>query len=327
MKRTWTIMIVPNSSGSVYNLTLKGWHLLVARSVLFCLVVAGLILAHQVIRIRMNEQSLMVKESNWSQSVKNLEVATETQRENTTLLYKKLMMQDDELESLRERVATVIKLENQIRQITGMQPTADSGLSETEDGVGGPSSGAGESLGAKVTISDSLIGVPENIHRFRLAQASADEALAAIATLAEDMEKERKEWEHRPTTWPVTESNARISCAYGWRIHPITGKKHFHSGTDIAGRMKTKVQATASGKVIYARWDGPYGRKIDIDHGNGYVTRYGHLSKIDIKKGDIVKKGDYIGLVGSTGHSTGPHVHYEVIYMKKHKNPWKFLIE
>lgn len=103
-----------------------------------------------------------------------------------------------------------------------------------------------------------------------------------------------------------------ISSRFGERIHPITGERKHHNGMDIAANMGTTVFAADGGRVVLAEWYGGYGNCIMIDHGNGYKTLYGHLSYIGVKEGQYVKQGDNIGQVGSTGNSTGPHLHFEV---------------
>ncbi len=104
----------------------------------------------------------------------------------------------------------------------------------------------------------------------------------------------------------------RFTSMFGYRVDPFTKKKSCHTGVDIAHRMGTKVYAAAPGKVIFAGTGNDYGNFIRIQHTSGYVSYYAHLSKIIVKKGDWVSTGTYIGQVGSTGRSTGPHLHYEI---------------
>ena len=111
--------------------------------------------------------------------------------------------------------------------------------------------------------------------------------------------------------FPVA-SYVYISSRFGMRVHPITGEYKSHTGMDIASNQGTAVYACDSGTVVLAQWYGGYGNCIMIDHGNGYKTLYGHLSVISVSSGQTVTKGDTIGQVGSTGNSTGPHLHLEV---------------
>lgn len=108
-------------------------------------------------------------------------------------------------------------------------------------------------------------------------------------------------------------------------MHPILGRIEFHNGLDIPGWTGAPVRASASGRVTTVGWSGGYGQMITLDHGNGYKTIYAHLSKYKVNIGDNVTKGQLIGLCGSTGLSTGPHLHYEVRYRNKPINPVSFL--
>jgi murein DD-endopeptidase MepM/ murein hydrolase activator NlpD len=116
-----------------------------------------------------------------------------------------------------------------------------------------------------------------------------------------------------------------LSSHYGMRTHPLTGKKEMHKGIDFAGKMGGEVIAVAKGVVTYVGKHYGYGRVIDIAHGNGFTTRYAHNSKILVSVGDTVEKGFRIAEIGSSGRSTGPHVHFEVLKDGKQVNPVKFI--
>ncbi len=117
----------------------------------------------------------------------------------------------------------------------------------------------------------------------------------------------------------------RISSYYGWRIDPFNKRYKFHDGMDFTGPIGTEIYATGDGTVEYAKYSRyGYGNDILIDHGFGYKTRYAHLDKILVKKGQKVKRGEVIGYLGNTGRSTGPHLHYEVMKNRKALNPINF---
>ncbi|MEK9823547.1 MAG: M23 family metallopeptidase [Gammaproteobacteria bacterium] len=103
-----------------------------------------------------------------------------------------------------------------------------------------------------------------------------------------------------------------MSSGFGQRIDPITGKQAWHNGVDFAGKDGADVIAVAAGVVVYSGPRSGYGKMVEINHGSGYSTRYGHHKALTVKAGDIVRKGEVIGLMGSSGRSTGPHVHFEV---------------
>lgn len=111
-----------------------------------------------------------------------------------------------------------------------------------------------------------------------------------------------------PLPFPVP-----VTSGYGWRVHPITGEIAFHAGIDLGAPTGTPVLATGAGRVDYTGMAGNYGNLVEIHHSNHQATRYAHLSAIDVRLGQSVVKGQRIGLVGSTGRSTGPHLHYEIL--------------
>ncbi|HJV83571.1 M23 family metallopeptidase [Noviherbaspirillum sp.] len=126
-----------------------------------------------------------------------------------------------------------------------------------------------------------------------------------------------------PTIQPVNVSyNA---SGFGWRIDPFTGKNAFHEGIDFAAAVGTPIVAAAGGVVISAEYHHQYGNMIDIDHGNDIVTRYAHTSRVYVKVGDIVRRGQRIADIGSTGRSTGSHLHFEVLVKGVQQDPHKFL--
>jgi murein DD-endopeptidase MepM/ murein hydrolase activator NlpD len=125
-----------------------------------------------------------------------------------------------------------------------------------------------------------------------------------------------------PSVWPV---NGRLMDGYGHRSDPLSGEGEMHKGVDISAPQGTAVRASADGIIVHASWNSGYGRCIIIDHGNNYQTLYGHLSRMDVMEGQEIRQGEVIGAVGTTGHSTGPHLHYEVHVGATPVNPYRFL--
>lgn len=117
----------------------------------------------------------------------------------------------------------------------------------------------------------------------------------------------------------------RLSSAYGLRFHPILGGYRQHKGVDLAAPAGSPIYATADGVVSRADWAGGYGLAVELRHAGGLETRYGHMSRLNVAAGQRVRKGDTIGFVGSTGRSTGPHLHYEVLVRGQAVNPMGYL--
>ncbi|MGJ7510472.1 M23 family metallopeptidase [Variovorax sp. GT1P44] len=151
-----------------------------------------------------------------------------------------------------------------------------------------------------------------------------------VACLAETLEQLEHEalmhkaaWSALPGRLPV--DGARFGSPFGNRIDPFNRNLHFHSGIDLAARTGTPIHATAGGRVIFAGQKSGYGKVIEIDHGNQLVTRYGHASRLIAKKGDVVLPRQHIADVGSTGRSTGPHLHFEVLENGEAIDPSSYL--
>jgi murein DD-endopeptidase MepM/ murein hydrolase activator NlpD len=178
--------------------------------------------------------------------------------------------------------------------------------------LGGPETGAGEGpvVPALNVMIDSLDAQIDDRRR----QLTALQSLILTRELARQIV---------PGGRPV--ESGYISSLYGQRTDPFHGKETNHPGLDFAGAAGTQVLAVADGIVSHAGTDGGYGRSIEITHGNGYVTRYAHNAKLLVEPGQTVKRGDPIALMGSTGRSTGTHLHFEVMRDGQRVNPLSFV--
>ena len=164
-------------------------------------------------------------------------------------------------------------------------------------------------------LSEKKLSDPEFIER-KIEQAKFNNEIEYLIVL-------EKLTNALPLKQPM--KNYYISSGFGHRIDPITHQHTPHRGLDFVGHSREKVISPSAGKVILARWFSDYGNAVVIDHGYGVTTRYGHLSKIKVSEGERIKEGKVVGLQGSTGRSTGEHLHYEVRYRNVPLNPKKFL--
>ncbi len=165
---------------------------------------------------------------------------------------------------------------------------------------------------------------------FSSLKSSMDELAAGLKARESELEilesmlldrdiREAKEIAGRPVTW------GWMSSKFGQRLDPFTGKSAWHAGVDFAGKEKSDVVAVAGGVVTHAGKRYGYGLMVEITHGDGYVTRYGHHSEVLVSVGDVVKPRQVIGKMGSSGRSTGPHVHFEVLKNGKHVDPTRYV--
>lgn len=133
--------------------------------------------------------------------------------------------------------------------------------------------------------------------------------------------KQKDRLAHIPSVLPLNIKDYTLASGYGPRIDPVYGASAFHEGLDFAAEEGTGIFATAAGRVVQAGWRGGYGNCVEVEHGYNYVTRYGHMSSIAVREGEYVERGEKLGEVGSTGKSTGPHLHYEVRFKGEPQNP------
>lgn len=175
-----------------------------------------------------------------------------------------------------------------------------------------------------LTMTNSEIAV-ETTHKYNelrkqlYIQSKSYDELIQLASKQEEMLR------HIPAIMPILNKDlTRTASGFGWRIDPIYRKRRFHAGMDFSAPIGTDIYATGDGSVSVAGWRQGYGNTVEINHGFGYQTLYGHMYKISVRPGQKVKRGDIIGLVGNTGKSTGPHLHYEVHYRGQVQNPQNY---
>jgi murein DD-endopeptidase MepM/ murein hydrolase activator NlpD len=146
----------------------------------------------------------------------------------------------------------------------------------------------------------------------------------SLLELLEGLEGQSQRLASTPSIWPT---NGYVTSGYGNRISPFTGRLQFHAGLDIATDLGTPVVAPARGRVLFVGVNGPLGRMVELDHGYGLRTHYAHLSKTSVRQGQTVERGTPLGAVGSSGRSTGPHLHYGVEVNGRTVNPTDYIFE
>jgi murein DD-endopeptidase MepM/ murein hydrolase activator NlpD len=157
----------------------------------------------------------------------------------------------------------------------------------------------------------------------RLALRSATQSIS-FEELVKGLEGKRHRLASTPSIWPT---EGWVTSGYGYRISPFTGRRSFHAGLDIASDFGTPIVAPARGRVVFAGRKGPLGKTLVIDHGFGLRTSYGHAAQTHVKKGQEIERGEPIASVGSTGRSTGPHLHYTVEVKGRSVDPHNYIFE
>ncbi|NVK21017.1 MAG: M23 family metallopeptidase [Kangiellaceae bacterium] len=224
---------------------------------------------------------------------------------------------DAQVQALSSRLATmqahILRLDAAGSRLVAQAGIDDEfGFGQTP-AIGGPSE---SEYAVKATYAD----VSYSLDRLENSIQAKEQELSALEALIFDREiSAEQEISGRPI------AKGWLSSPYGNRADPFTGKRDWHPGIDFAALSGSDVVATAAGVVTTVERKNGYGTFVEISHGDGYTTRYGHNKTVLVKKGDIVEKGQVIAKVGSTGRSTGPHVHYEITRNGKTLNPYKFL--
>jgi murein DD-endopeptidase MepM/ murein hydrolase activator NlpD len=194
-------------------------------------------------------------------------------------------------------------------------------MGKITDGEFNFSTPPGTGGGIEPTTAVSASDVSEQMASLNKTFSHSGDQLQVLESLLLNQDLDRTQ---TPSSMPL--ANTYVSAPFGNRLDPITGGHEFHKGIDLNGETGDPIHAAADGIVVRSEYDtGGYGNVVDIDHGNGYATRYGHCSKLLVKVGDLVHAGDVIAKVGSTGHSTGSHLHFEVWIHGAPVNPMPYL--
>jgi len=224
----------------------------------------------------------------------------------------------ERINNMTKRVGELEAVDHRLRAMVNMETSEDNGPS---NGVGGPDPALRDPRQAAAKSFRTLV---RKMHR------SLDNLNGEIAygkrekaELEKFLDEQKTLLASTPSIWPT---KGWMSSGFGYRTSPFTGQREFHKGIDIAARLKAPIIAPANGIVKFVGWDHGYGKSILISHGHGIETRYGHLQKALVKKGQYVERGDTIALVGNTGRSTGPHLHYEVHVKGMAVNPLRYIL-
>ncbi len=251
----------------------------------------------------------------YSKAAMDLSTVAELKRQNAELT-ERIESFQREIADLDKRMDSNLELQNRARLLAGLEPI-------TEDvwlvGVGGPEP---EFVDFQAGRSGALVfNLEKDLERM---VRQSELQLKSYSDILGILEKEKKVRDSTPSIRPM--KGGFLSSRFGRRMNPFTGRIARHVGVDYRARTGTPVMSTADGVVTMAKKKGSFGLVIEVNHGNGFKTRYAHLSKILVKRGKRVKRGEIIGLVGNSGRSTGSHLHYEVIFRKVHRDPLHYVI-
>ncbi|MEN2984895.1 MAG: peptidoglycan DD-metalloendopeptidase family protein [Dictyoglomaceae bacterium] len=272
-KSSFTLMIIPHDSSNPRTHRINK-AIIIIIAVFLIGIITGSAILYKV-------------SSNKLTRVKHLEVLEEVTEQQKAQL--------KELENLRKKIKELEEVEKKLKQILGIKGS-----------IPPPKKVTAVPLNLKTYEDLETFNTQRQILEMKAILEEKEEALAYIE---KEINRRKSILAVTPSRWPTF---GLITSGFGWRIHPIFRRSDFHEGIDIVSFWGAPVYATADGFVTFAGWKSGYGKTIEISHGRGISTLYAHLSVIRVNSGRYVKKGQIIGLVGSTGTSKGPHLHYEV---------------
>lgn len=239
--------------------------------------------------------------------------------QENTVLRESVDKYSSDLEVLKRQVGQNFDFQKKARLLAGLDEIDED---VTEVGIGGPSFAYVRSLSLLDEDMQAKVETFEGSMGKLLRQAKLQED--SYAAIIEVLSKEKELLDSTPSIRPV--KHGFLSSRFGRRMDPFTGRLTYHRGVDYSVRKGASIYATANGVVAYAGKWSRFGLVVEISHGHGYTTRYAHVSKVFVKKGQHVKRGDVIARVGATGKATAAHLHYEVLKEGKHKNPLSFIV-
>jgi len=254
----------------------------------------------------------------YSLTKQELEINITKQSEEIISQRKQIQKFAEEVNNLKSNLVELNNFEKKIRIIANIEKPSDK---DSLFGIGGS---IPEDLDSQVPLTKKYNSLMREMHaqtqQINLATINQQKGFESLLIYLEDQRNLLS------STPAISPTKGWITSEFGYRISPFTGLREFHKGLDIATRLGTPIISTADGTVTFAGNQGYLGKVIVIDHGHGMVTHYGHVKEIMKKRGEKVKRGDTIALVGVSGRSTGPHVHYSVLLNGVPVNPRKYIL-
>jgi murein DD-endopeptidase MepM/ murein hydrolase activator NlpD len=297
------IILVSDRLATAKTLTLTGRHLLLGSALLVALVLGlSTLFSYVTVRHAAEIRLPFLQDLLRAVNVEETQKSRDFVRENLNAMAVRLGQMQAQLmrlDSLSERLSA----------LAGIKPNET--RETVKDGRGGP------------LIQPRPLSADELANALNVLSGQVDARSDALSQLESRLLEERIKKNLLPTSLPVgTQWNA---SGFGWRVDPFTGEAAIHEGVDFTATMGMPIKAAAAGIVIDVERHPEYGNLIEIDHGNGLTTRYAHASKVFVKSGALVRRGQKIAEVGTTGRSTGPHLHFEVRVNGVAQNPNRFL--
>ncbi len=244
-------------------------------------------------------------------------------RNNNEKLIDQINENQQRLESLVNELDKIKEEDNNLRKLVKL-PIIHEDVRKV--GVGGASN-KDQSENLEYLLPNDLVDLKQINKQINFVNRLVNLETLSFSEISKKVELDLDKIKAFPAIHPIPLENKKLSSTFGHRRDPFSREYKFHDGHDFSARTGTPVYATAAGRVKTSKYYGTFGNYIEVDHGNGYVSIYGHLSRRKVNRGEKVVRGQKIGTVGNTGRSTAPHLHYEVQYNKKSQDPSQFYFD
>ncbi len=323
-KHKFTFMVIPDANRQVFRMQLSAFWIAAAFIILIGLAISA---AAALILYGARQAEVGHLKQKLAASTGQYEKIISEKDRNIGDLQLEVAELSDQAKHIQDKMADLSELETELKQIAGLETpkngTKDNksvAISDTAmEGIAGGTGGEDLPL-TEEYVSGLLLETHQN---FSDLEGRIEEIKPRLEETKVAVLKMQAKLAVTPTFWPT--DSRKVTSEFGIRRDPFTGRARFHAGIDIGGNTGDPVYAAADGTVSLADYSSSHGNNILISHGNGLKSHYSHLSKIIAKTGTKVKKGDIIGLMGSTGRSTGPHLHYEVLKNGTQVDPQTYL--
>jgi len=300
-KKKYTVMILPDETTKVRRYRVPGFFVkgLLAASVIFVVLFAVIFTDYFLVRNQVGELA-------------GMRLQTRQQKQQLITYAKTINDLQSEMNRLRH-------FDTKLRVMADLDGVV---YPEQFMGIGGENPEPFNPMETDISFQDKALldNMTKGLSRL-MTEATIQER--SFQELVEYLEDQKSLLASTPSIWPV---RGWKTSTFGYRTSPFTGRREMHKGVDVATRTGTSIIAPADGLVIFSGREGGYGNLVLIDHGYGIVTKFGHASVLEVKRGQKVKRGDVVARVGNTGRSTGPHLHYEILVNGVAVNPMRYIL-
>lgn len=308
--KTYTMMIIPHAKNSVASWQIPIWMVNLGWGLLACFIVFVGYCGYSYYQM--------------AQATKELAYYRQVNSQNSSYiaqLKSEIQQLNEETISMQEKLIQVKELEVVVREMVGLEQASESSLDDRKRIEDLPSIRV-QTFSSSRGGSESSPSYDQVMENLETIDQIISSTTAELGQLVEDVAGRMDYLHAQPSRWPV---NGRVTSGFGYRKNPFGRGREFHNGIDIAAPTGTAVKAAGKGKVVFAGWRAGYGRTVIIDHGYGLKSLYAHNSSLLVKNGQWVEPNQVIAKVGSTGRSTGPHLHFTVELKGKPVNPYNYL--